>query len=413
MKKPVTLLLALLLPHSGWAAQIEVMHWWTAEGEVKAAQVMRNRWQALGNQWQDFAIPGGGGQSAMMVLKSRALAANPPGAVQLKGQDLKEWAQLGFLRDMDALALEEQWDRQLSPFVRETISYQGHYLAVPFGIHRVNWLWVNPRLLASQGLNPPRNWSEFITVARQLQQAGIAPLAIGDDPWQLAVLFEAIALGEGGSDFFRQAFVELSPAALQGETMVKVLRLFHSLHAFVPANYTGLKWNQATRMLMEGQAAMQVTGDWAKGELTAAGLKPGEDILCLAAPGTEDKFNYNLDSIAMFKLNSPQEQDAQRQLAQMLMTPAFQLEFNHAKGSIPVLLNLSLQSFDSCSRHSAQSLAEATAHDDLVPSMSGGMTISNPVQQAIFEVLAAFFNDEHGNPEQTAIRLSRSIQAAR
>ena len=61
--------------------------------------------------------------------------------------------------------------------------------------------------------------------------------------------------------------------------MVKVLRLFHSLHAFVPANYTGLKWNQATRMLMEGQAAMQVTGDWAKGELTAAGLKPGEDIL--------------------------------------------------------------------------------------------------------------------------------------
>ena len=76
--------------------------------------------------------------------------------------------------------------------------------------------------------------------------------------------------------------------------MVKVLRLFHSLRAFVPANYTGLKWNQATRMLVEGQAAMQLTGDWAKGELTASGLKPGERILCLAAPGTEDKFNYNL-----------------------------------------------------------------------------------------------------------------------
>ncbi len=413
MKTRTLLLLSLLFPSCGWAARIEVMHWWTAEGEIRAAQVMRAHWQGLGHQWQDFAIPGGGGQSAMMVLKSRALAATPPGAVQLKGQDLKEWARLGFLGDLDALARQQQWERQLPAFVRQTIRYQDHYVAVPVGIHRVNWLWLNPRLLASQGLTPPRNWNEFITVARRLQQAGIPPLAIGDDPWQLAILFEAIALGEGGSDFFRQAFVELDPATLQGETMRRVLHRFHSLRTFVPANFVGLKWNQATRMLMEGKAAMQLMGDWAKGELTASGLTPGDDILCLAAPGTVGKFNYNLDSIAMFKLNSAPEQEAQQQLARMLMTPAFQQEFNQLKGSIPALLGPELQQFDTCARNAAEALAQATRHDNLVPSMSGGMSISNPVQQAIFEVLAGFFNDEQADPAKTASQLTRAIQAAR
>ncbi len=36
----------------------------------------------------------------MTVLKSRALAANPPEAAHLKGFELREWAGLGFLRDL-------------------------------------------------------------------------------------------------------------------------------------------------------------------------------------------------------------------------------------------------------------------------------------------------------------------------
>ncbi|MGL5038050.1 MAG: sugar ABC transporter substrate-binding protein, partial [Aeromonas sp.] len=62
------------------AAHVEVLHWWTSGGEARAVDVLKAKWTAQGNQWDEFAVQGGGGKSAMMVLKSRALAANSPEA---------------------------------------------------------------------------------------------------------------------------------------------------------------------------------------------------------------------------------------------------------------------------------------------------------------------------------------------
>ena len=77
MRILAALILGLLIPPISPASEIEVLHWWTAGGEAKAANVFRSYWQALGNEWQDSAISGGGGKSAMTVLKSRALSGTP------------------------------------------------------------------------------------------------------------------------------------------------------------------------------------------------------------------------------------------------------------------------------------------------------------------------------------------------
>ena len=95
MRLPVALLIALL-GTPATASDIEVLHWWTAGGEARAADVLRQRWQALGHHWVDAAIVGGGGNSAMLVLRSRALNHNPPQAAHLKGVELHEWAKRGF-----------------------------------------------------------------------------------------------------------------------------------------------------------------------------------------------------------------------------------------------------------------------------------------------------------------------------
>ncbi len=44
--------------------------------------------------------------------------------------------------------------------------------------------------------------------------------------------------------------------------------------------FSGRDWNIATSMVINGEAAMQIMGDWAKGEFTAAGKKAGVDYLC-------------------------------------------------------------------------------------------------------------------------------------
>ncbi|WP_421301022.1 ABC transporter substrate-binding protein [Aeromonas veronii] len=395
------------------ASQVEVLHWWTSGGEAKAVEVLKSEWTKQGNQWNDFAVQGGGGKSAMTVLKSRALAANPPEAAHLKGYELKEWAGLGFLRDLSPMAEHLGWYSQMPPMVRATLSQNGALMAVPTGIHRVNWLWLNRKIFERNKLTPPTSWAQFVTVADQLKKRGITPLAIGNEPWQLAVLFETVALGEGGKEFYRKAFLEQDSATLTGPDMVRVLTRFQQLRAYVPQKYAGLKWHQATNLLESGGAAMQVMGDWVKGELSAGNYRPGEDIACLPSPGSAGLFSYNLDSIAMFKQRDPAQLQAQGDLAQLLMTPQFQEEFNRVKGSIPALTNPDMSKFDRCAVRSYQNFLLAEKQDNLLPSMAEGMATPTNMRQAILDVLSNFFNDPKANPEQTALHLERAMRSTR
>lgn len=408
---PISLL--ALLCGSACASQVEVLHWWTSGGEAKAVEELKSEWAAQGNQWNDFAVQGGGGKSAMTVLKSRALAANPPEAAHLKGYELKEWAGLGFLRDLSPMAEHLGWYAKMPPMVRATLSQHDALMAVPTGIHRVNWLWLNRKVFEQQKLTPPDDWAQFITVAEQLKKRGITPLAIGNEPWQLAVLFETVALGEGGKEFYRKAFLEQDGATLTGPDMVRVLTRFHQLRAYVPQKYAGLKWHQATNLLESGGAAMQLMGDWVKGELSAGNYRPGEDIACLPSPGSAGLFSYNLDSIAMFKQRDPAQLQAQGDLAQLLMTPKFQQEFNRVKGSIPALTNPDMSKFDRCAIHSYQDFLQAEKQDNLLPSMAEGMATPTNMRQAIFDVLGNFFNDAKGDPQQTALQLERAMRSTR
>ncbi|MFM4741769.1 ABC transporter substrate-binding protein [Aeromonas veronii] len=395
------------------ASQVEVLHWWTSGGEAKAVEVLKSEWTKQGNQWNDFAVQGGGGKSAMTVLKSRALAANPPEAAHLKGYELKEWAGLGFLRDLSPMAEHLGWYSQMPPMVRATLSQNGALMAVPTGIHRVNWLWLNRKIFERNKLTPPTDWAQFVTVADQLKKRGITPLAIGNEPWQLAVLFETVALGEGGKEFYHKAFLEQDSATLTGPDMVRVLTRFQQLRTYVPQKYAGLKWHQATNLLESGGAAMQVMGDWVKGELSAGNYRPGEDIACLPSPGSAGLFSYNLDSIAMFKQRDPAQLQAQGDLAQLLMTPQFQEEFNRVKGSIPALTNPDMSKFDRCAVRSYQDFLLAEKQDNLLPSMAEGMATPTNMRQAILDVLSNFFNDPKANPEQTALHLERAMRSTR
>lgn len=402
-----------LLSLPAHAAQVEVLHWWTSGGEARAVEVLKSEWAERGNQWNDFAVQGGGGKSAMTVLKSRALAANPPEAAHLKGYELHEWASLGFLRDLSPMAEHLGWYPQLSPMVRETLSQSGALMAVPTGIHRVNWLWLNRKVFERLGLQPPTDWNQFMAVAEQLKAQGVAPLAIGNEPWQLAVLFETVALGEGGKEFYRKAFLEQDEATLTGPDMVRVLTRFRQLRGYVPEKYAGMKWHQATNLLESGGAAMQIMGDWVKGELSAGNYRPGEDIECLPSPGSQGLFSYNLDSIAMFKQRDPAQLQAQGELAQLLMTPRFQEEFNRVKGSIPALNQPDMSKFDRCAIRSYQDFQQAERDGNLLPSMAEGMAVPTNMRQAIMDVLSGFFNDSRANPEQTALQLERAMRSTR
>ena len=114
--------------------------------------------EAKGDTWKDFAVAGGGGEAAMTVLKSRVVSGDPPTAAQIKGPTIQEWGEEGVLANLDPVAEAGGWEALLPPVVAGVMKYDGHYVAAPVNVHRVNWLWVNPEVLAKAGAKVPTTW---------------------------------------------------------------------------------------------------------------------------------------------------------------------------------------------------------------------------------------------------------------
>ena len=392
------------------AGTVEVLHWWTSGGEAKAVGELKKAFEAQGGKWVDSPIAGGGGDPAMTALRARVVAGNPPTAVQLKGPGIQEWAREGTVADIEEVAAREGWEEKLPPVLAEIMKYEGKYVAAPVNIHRVDWMWVNPAVLEKAGVSVPTTWDEFNAAAETIKAAGITPLAHGGQPWQDATIFEVVALGLGGADFYRKALVELDADALQSDTMVKVFDQMRVMRGFVDPNFSGRDWNLATGMVMRGEAAFQIMGDWAKGEFLAAGKAPGTDFVCAAAPG--DAFVLNSDSFVMFKVRGEDRVEGQKVLASLIMSPEFQSTFNLAKGSIPARIDVPLDAFDDCAKKSHDDLTKAIEAGTLVPSMAHEMAIPRSVRGEFLDVVTEHFNSDMSSAEAVT-RLVEAVERAR
>jgi glucose/mannose transport system substrate-binding protein len=394
MKNAITALALASCAAFASAGEIEVLHWWTSGGEAKAVSALKLSLQKSGHRWRDFAVAGGGGDSAMTVLKSRVVSGNAPSAAQIKGPSLQEWAREGVLANVDDVAKAEKWDELLPPVVADVMKYKGNYVAVPVNVHRVNWLWINPAVLAKAGVKAPTTWDEFFAAGDALKKAGVIPVAHGGQNWQDFTTFETVALGVGGADFYKKALVQLDPATLTSPTMEKVLTTFKRIKDYTDKNAPGRDWNLATAMVIKGEAGMQFMGDWAKGEFIAAGKAPGKDFVCAPAPGTAKAYTFNIDSFALFKLKDAGNVAAQKELARQIMSPEFQELFNLYKGSIPVRLGMKMDKFDECAKTSTADFVSTAKAGALLPSIAHGMAVPSAAEGAIKDAVSQFWNTD-------------------
>ncbi|WP_245662987.1 ABC transporter substrate-binding protein [Endozoicomonas arenosclerae] len=403
----------LILPFFSAADEVEVLHWWTSPGEKAAVEVMERQLNDKGLEWKDFGVEGGGGGKAMTVLKSRVISGNPPTAAQIRGKGIQEWASLGLLTAIDDVARQEEWDKKLPGLVSETLKFQGHYVAVPVNIHRNNWLWVNPEIFKKTGLELPETWNDVFRIAPQLKKAGYIPLAYGGEPWQASAIFESVLLATGGADFYRKTMVENDPEALTSKTMMETFETLAHIRTLFDDNSSRRSWDQATQLVIDGKAAMQLMGDWARGEFLLQDKQPGKDFLCIPAPGTQGAFVYNIDSFVMFNMPDEQQKKAQQTLASLLMNPAFQKEFNQKRGGIPALDLSEGQEVDICARKSRRDFNSSMEQGTLVPSTTHGMAAGERVQNVVSEVVSQFINDPGADPAKAVKQLSLAIQTIR
>lgn len=394
------------------AEDVEVLHWWTSGGEAAALNVLKDDLSGQGIGWQDMPVAGGGGTEAMTVLRARVTSGNPPTAVQMLGFDILDWAEEGALANLNDVAAAEGWDDVVPEALQAFAKHDGNWISAPVNVHSTNWVWANKAILDELGIAQPTTWDEFVAALEAVEASGRIALAHGGQAWQDATVFDGVVLSTGGIDFYRQAFVDLDPEALGSDTMVEVFDRMATLRSHVDENFSGRDWNLASAMVINGEAAFQIMGDWAKGEFTNAGLMAGDDFACIPVPKTDaGGFVYLVNSLSFFAQPDPEQAEAQATLASAIMDPAVQVAFNQAKGAIPARTDVDLSAMDSCAQATAAEFVETDTAGSAVPTFAGTHASNASVSAAATDVITEFFNSDM-TPQEAVELLAEAVELA-
>ncbi len=385
---------------SSLAGDVEVLHWWTSGGEAAALNVLKKDLEGQGIGWQDMPVAGGGGTQAMTVLRARVTANNAPTAVQMLGFDITDWANEGALANLNDIAAAEGWNDVVPSALQKFSKHDGQWVAAPVNVHSTNWVWANKAILDELGIAPPASWDELVAAMEKIKASGKVAVAHGGQAWQDATIFDAVAMSTGGPDFYKKAFIDLDKDTLGSDKMKEVFDRMSVIRSYVDDNFSGRDWNLASAMVINGEAAFQFMGDWAKGEFLNAGKKPNEDFLCFRFPGTKDQVTFNSDQFALFKQGDAVSSE-QGSLAKAIMSPSFQVAFNVVKGSVPARVDVEDAEFDACGKQGMKDLAAASSSGNLFGSMAHGHANPAGIKNAMYDVITAHFNGEYDS--QTAV----------
>lgn len=343
---------ALLGSTSVYATDLEVVHWWTSGGEQAAVSVFANEFDATGDKWIDGAIALG--ETARATIMQRALGGDPPDAAQFNpGRQYEELIAAGLLLDLTPLAEKEGWASFIRPAqITEPCLIDGKWWCVPVNIHMQNWAWASVAAFKKAGLEVPTDWDTYLADLPKLKEAGVIPFAVGGDGggWQVSLLANQLILSQLGAEAVEKIWKNKDLELAAGPEVLKAFATLKDLGTYADEGSPNRSWADTTALVIQGEAALQVMGDWAQGEFQVAGQKPGVDYACLLGPlAPQPKYvRTGGDIFVFFKQSDPEVERAQLSLASLMVNPRTQALFNTAKGSAPVRDDVDMSLANDC-----------------------------------------------------------------
>lgn len=388
------------------ATDLEVTHWWTSGGEAAAVAELAKAFDATGNKWIDGAIAGSGG-TARPIMISRITGGDPMGATQFNhGRQAEELVQAGLMRDLTPIAEKEGWKNFIKPTsLLDSCTVDGKIYCVPINIHSQQWLWLSNKAFADAGVAVPKNWDEFVAAAPALEKAGKIPLAMGQQPWQTSLAFQVLVVAIGGADAFNKVYGDKDEAFAAGPEMTKVFEAADKARAMA-AKSNVQDWNQATNLVITGQAGGQIMGDWAQGEFQVANQVAGKDYTCLPGLGVNEIIQTAGDAFYFPVLKDEAKSAAQDVLASNMLSPTTQVAFNLKKGSLPVRGDVDLAAANDCMKKGLEILAKG----NIIQSPDQLMSADSLTQ--VNDLFVEFFKNASMTPADAQKKFAEIVGAA-
>lgn len=377
---------------------VEIFSWWTGAGEEAGLLGLIKLFNEKHTDIEviNAAVSGGAGTNAKAVLSSRMQGGDPPGTFQVHGgAELNAgWVAAGKMDSLNELYESEGWMDKFPKDLIDMVSDNGMIYSVPVNVHRGNVIFYNKKIFDDNGLTAPATFDEFFKVAEALKAKGITPLALGDkEPWSASMVFESALLGVMGADDYKKLFT--GEIAFDDQKVKEALEMTKKMLNYTNDDHAARNWQDASQLVANGQAAMNIMGDWAKGYFTTdLKLQPNVDFGWIATPNTGNSFMVITDTFGLPK--GVKDPDSVKEFLKVLGSVEGQDVFNPLKGSIPARVDSDVSKYDAY----GQATIEDFKKSSLAPSIAHGSAAPEGFVTQLNQVMSIFVTK--GDVEQAA-----------
>ncbi|MBA3470581.1 MAG: extracellular solute-binding protein [Herpetosiphonaceae bacterium] len=273
------------------------VRWWhinTIEAEAKVFQDLANDYMAANpNVTIDITVLEN--EAFKTRLTTAMQSGDPPDLFQSWGGGvLWQFADAKLVRNI-APELNGAWKDSFSTKAAlELFGKDGEYYGAPWRWGAVG-IFYNKELFAKAGLDPaapPKTWDEFLSAVKALKAAGITPIALGEkEKWPGHFWWVYLAIRAGGEQAFLAAYDRSgtfndAPFVEAGTRLKELI----DLEPFQDG-YLGLGYADQAALMGNGEAAMELMGQWAppnQASNSTSGEGLGENLSWFPFPALPD-----------------------------------------------------------------------------------------------------------------------------
>ncbi|WP_458189689.1 ABC transporter substrate-binding protein [Haladaptatus sp. NG-WS-4] len=316
---------------------MEVLHGWTG-GDGKAAidALTQGFQEQYSNVNANFKPVGRQGNVQLNTLVVQRLSnSNPPSSwAAWPGAHLTQFTEADLLGDIgDSVWGQNNMKQAYVEEAKNLSRFDGQFVCVPIGSHRMNNLFYNVEVVEQAGIDPS-NLSSPSELGNALSQVEEQTDAVGmaqsmTNAVTMIRLWAATMLGSEGF----QPYMDMINGNGNMESVRSGLQAVKNLTQYFNDDAPSVDPPGAMEKVANGEAAVLQTGNWAAGFFQGQDLTYNEDWGWAAYPGTKEMYGLHFD-VFVYPKNGPAPQATQKWFRYCGTTDA-QVAFNTRKGSIP------------------------------------------------------------------------------
>ncbi|RME98191.1 MAG: extracellular solute-binding protein [Chloroflexi bacterium] len=390
---------------SGAGGQLLVGNWWTSGGEFAGVNEV---YKIYRQEYPDVelihaGLAGGAGVNFKAANLNKLIAGDPYDTFQLHaGLEAELYDPETFLQPVDDI-LEEAGVLDVMPEdLKSLLKIRGNTYTVPLNIHRGNVMWTNTKVLADAGIEKaPETFDEFFAVCEDLKSKGVVPLGMGiADGFELAHTFEVVLAGTVGAE--KDKGLWNGSVSWTDPEVATALENFSKVLDCTNDDRGTVGWVGGIDLVINDQAAFNIMGDWAYGEVIAKGAL--DRVTWNSPPGNQGMFFLVSDGFAITK-DAPNPENA-RNFVKIITRKDAQENFNMNKGSICARTDCDYGVFPEDRRAYFESSAADFAVDAIIPMVTHGSGAIPSWQDQFGQIATQFASDRDVAAAQAALVLA-------